>query len=63
MPDSEVLFIFHYDGNFEFDIIHPVYNGRKQKMRYLPMDITYVSLVNEANKAANFGSSIQNLNI
>ena len=32
-------------------------------MRYLPMDITCASSVNEANEAANCGSSIQNLNI
>ncbi|RWR90905.1 hypothetical protein CKAN_02003400 [Cinnamomum micranthum f. kanehirae] len=63
MLDSEVLFIFHYDGNFEFDMIRPVYNGGKQKIRYLLMDITYASLVNEANEAANCGPSIQNLNL
>ena len=63
MSVSEVLIIFHYDGDFQFDIIRPVYNGGNQKMRYLPTDITYESLVNEAIEAFNYDSSIQGLSI
>ena len=53
MSVSEVLVIFHYDGDFQFDIIRPVYNGGNQKMRYLATDITYDSLVNEAAEVSN----------
>ena len=63
MSDCEVLIIFHYDGNFEFDIMHPVYNGGKQKMRYLSTDITYGSLVVEAIEASNWDSSAESLSI
>lgn len=63
MSVSEVLIIFHYDGDFQLDIIRPVYNGGNQKMRYLPTDITYESLVNEAIEAFNWDSSIQRLSI
>lgn len=45
MSDREVLFIFHYGSDFEFDISRPVYNGGKQKMRILATEITYESLV------------------
>lgn len=41
MSDNEVLVIFHYDGEFDFDINRPTYKGAKQKMRYLPTDISY----------------------
>ena len=37
--------------------MRPVYNGGKQKMRYLLTDITYGSLVAEAIKASNCDSS------
>ena len=64
MSDREVLFIFHYSGDFEFDISRPVYNGGKQKMRYLPTDITFESLVKEAVEASNGESSfIQNISM
>ena len=63
MSDKEVLFIFHYDGHFEFDISRPVYNGGKQKVRFLATDITYEALVKEAIKASNGDSSIQNLSM
>lgn len=61
MSDREVLFIFHYGGDFEFDISCPVYNRGKQKMRFLATNITYESLVKEAIEAFNGDSSIQNL--
>ncbi|RWR83613.1 Transposase, MuDR, plant [Cinnamomum micranthum f. kanehirae] len=63
MSDCEVLIIFHYDGNFEFDIIRPVYNGGKQKMRYLSTNITYGSLVAEAIEASNWDSSTKSVSI
>lgn len=63
MTVSEVLIIFHYDGDFQFDIIRLVYNEGNQKMRYLPTDITYEPLVNEAIEASNCDSSIQILSI
>ena len=58
MSDREVLFIFHYDGDFEFDISCPVYNGGKQKMRFLVTNITYEALVKETIEASNLDSSI-----
>ena len=64
MSDREVLFIFHYGSDFKFDISRPVYNGGKQKMRYLLTDITFESLVKEAIEASNGESSfIQNISI
>ena len=63
MSVSEVLIIFHYDGDFQFDIIRPVYNRENKKMRYLPTDITYESLVKKAIEASNWDSSIQRLSI
>ena len=63
MAVNEVLIIFHYDGDFQFDIIRPVYNGGNQNMRYLPKDITYESLVKKAIEASNYDSSIQRLSI
>ncbi|RWR76443.1 hypothetical protein CKAN_00488500 [Cinnamomum micranthum f. kanehirae] len=38
MSDCDILIIFHYDGNFEFDMMWPVYNGGKQKMRFQRID-------------------------
>ncbi|RWR78801.1 Mutator-like protein transposase [Cinnamomum micranthum f. kanehirae] len=61
MSDREVLFMFHYGGDFVFDISRPVYNGGKQKMRFLATNITYECLVKEAIEASNGDSSIQNL--
>ena len=63
MSNREVLFIFHYDGDFIFNISPPVYNGGKQKMRFLATDRTYESLVKKAIEAFNEDSSIQNLSI
>ena len=63
MSDREVLFIFHYDGDFEFDISRHVYNEGKQKMRFLVTDITYESLVKEVIKVSNGDSSIHNLSM
>ena len=58
-----MLFIFHYDSDFEFDISHHVYNGGKEKMRFLATDITYESLVKEVIEASNGDSSSQNLSM
>ncbi|RWR87935.1 hypothetical protein CKAN_01689900 [Cinnamomum micranthum f. kanehirae] len=63
MSDNEVLIIFHYDGEFVFDIIRPVYNGGRQKMRYLPRNITYGSLLNEALEASKWDTKIENLSM
>ena len=63
MSVSEVFIIFHYDGDFQFDIICSVFNGGNQKMRCLPTNITYESLVNEAIEASNWDSTIQRLSI
>ena len=63
MTVNEVLIIFHYNGDFQFDIIRPVYNRENKKMRYLPTDITYESLVKKAIEASNWDSSIQRLSI
>ena len=41
MSNNEVLVIFHYDGEFDFDIDRPTYKGGKQEMRYLPTNISY----------------------
>ena len=53
MSGGELTVIFHYDGEFEFDIIHPVYKGEKHKMRFIQSDITFSSLVNIALEASN----------
>ena len=63
MLDYDILIIFHYDENFEFDMMRPVYNGGKQKMRYLSTDITYGSLVAEAIEASNCVSSSESISI
>ena len=63
MSNREVLFILHYDDDFEFDISHPIYNGGKQKMRFLATNITYESLVKEVIEASNGESCIQNLSM
>ena len=63
MSDNEVLIIFHYDGEFVFDLIRPVYNGGRQKMRYLPRNISYGSLLNEALEASKWDTKIENLSM
>ena len=62
MSDREVLCIFHYDGDFQFDISHPMYGGGK-KMRYLSTNISYQCLANEAIESSNWDTAIQNLSM
>ena len=63
MSDGEVLFIFHYDGDFQFDISRSVYSGGKQKMKYISSDISYQCLTNEATESSNWDTAIQNLSM
>ena len=44
MLDVEHLIIFHYDGEFEFELNRPQYNGGRQKMRYLSSNVTFNKL-------------------
>ena len=48
MSGGELIVIFHYDGEFKFDMIHPMYEGGNQKMRFIQSDITFPELVNIA---------------
>lgn len=63
MSDREVLFIIHYDGEFQFDINLPVYSGGKQKLKYLLSDISYQCLANETIESSNWDAAIQNLSM
>ena len=63
MSDREVLFIFYYDGDFQFDISRSVHSGGKQKMKYLSTDISYQCLANKAIKSSNWDTTIQNLSM
>lgn len=59
MSNVELLTIFHYDGEFEFDIIHPQCKGGKQKMRYLSSNKLYNLLVNVALKASSWEAAVE----
>eukprot|EP00268_Persea_americana_P060282 TRINITY_DN7485_c2_g1_i2.p1 TRINITY_DN7485_c2_g1~~TRINITY_DN7485_c2_g1_i2.p1 ORF type:complete len:109 (+),score=18.21 TRINITY_DN7485_c2_g1_i2:66-392(+) len=61
MTEYGISIIFHYDGEFVFDIICPVYNGRRWKMRYLPRSITYGMLLNEAIELSNWDADIEDV--
>ena len=53
MSGGDLIVIFHYDGDFEFDMICLLYKGEKQKMRFINNDITFNSLINIALEASN----------
>ena len=54
MSGDELIVIFHYEGDVEFDdMIHPLYKGGKQKMRFIQSDITFDSLVKVANETSH----------
>eukprot|EP00268_Persea_americana_P060281 TRINITY_DN7485_c2_g1_i1.p1 TRINITY_DN7485_c2_g1~~TRINITY_DN7485_c2_g1_i1.p1 ORF type:complete len:113 (+),score=21.54 TRINITY_DN7485_c2_g1_i1:54-392(+) len=61
MTGYGISIIFHYDGEVVFDIIRPVYNGGRQKMRYLPKSITYGMLLNEAIALSNWDANIEDV--
>ena len=63
MSNRKVLFIFHYDGDFQFDISHPVYSGGKQKTKYLSSDISYQCLANQSIESSNWDTASQNLSM
>ena len=54
MSDGELIVIFHYDRDFKFDMIHPVYEGRKQKMWFIKSDISFPELVNIALETSHW---------
>ena len=57
MSDVKHLVIFHYDGDFEFELNHPQYKGGKQKMRYLSSSVTFNELCKIALEASSWAIS------
>lgn len=53
MLGGKSIVIFYCDGDFEFDMIHPIYKGGKQRLRFIRSDITFNSLVNIALEASH----------
>ena len=48
MSGGELIVIFHYEGEFKSDMIHPIYEGGNQKMKLIQSDIIFTELVNIA---------------
>ena len=63
MSGGELIVIFHFDGKFEFDMIHPVYKDGKWKMMFIQSDITFRSLVNIDLEASHWEETYENLTI
>ena len=63
MSGDDLIVIFHYDGDFEFDMIHPFFKSGKQKMRFINNDITFNSLVNIALEASNWEETFDNISM
>ena len=63
MSGGDLIVIFHYDRDFEFDMIWLLYKGGKQKMRFINSDITFNSLVNMALEASNWEKTSDNISI
>ena len=61
MSGGDLIVIFHYDGDFEFDIICPLYKGGKQKMRFINNDTTL--MVNIALEASNWEETSDNISM
>ena len=57
MSDVEHLIIFHYDGEFEFELNHPQYKGRRQKMRYFSSNVTFNELCKIALEASSWATT------
>ena len=57
MSDVEHLVIFHYDGEFEFELNRPQYKGGRQKMRYLSRDVTLNELCKIALEASSWATT------
>ena len=60
---DELIVIFHYKGDLQFDMIHPLYKGGKQKMRFIPSDITFESLVKVAIEASHWEVNCEDISI
>ena len=63
MSGGELIVSFHYNGEFKFDMIHPVYEGGNQKMRFIQSDITFPELVNIALETTHWQETCDNLSI
>ena len=63
MLGGDLIVIFHYDGDFEFDMIRPLYKGGKQKMRFIKSDIKFNSLVNIAPKGPRLEETCDNISM
>ena len=57
MSDVEHLVIFHYDGEFEFELNRPQYKGGRQKMRYLSSGVTFNELCKIALEASSWATT------
>ena len=53
----EHLIIFHYDGEFEFELNRPQYKGGRQKMRYLSNGVTLNKLCKIALEASSWATT------
>ena len=42
MSGGDLIVIFYYDGDFDFDMIYPLYKGGKQKMMFINDYITFI---------------------
>lgn len=58
MSGGDLIVIFHYDGDFEFDMTSSVYKGGKQKMWFIQSDIIFNLLLNIALEASNMGGNV-----
>ena len=63
MSGGELIVISHYNREFEFNMIRPVYKGGKQKMRFIRSDITMPSLVNMTLEASHWEKTCENQTI
>ena len=63
MSGGDLIAIFHYNGDFEFDMIRPLYKGGKQKMMFINNDMTFNSLVNIALEASNWEETSDNISM
>ncbi|RWR76201.1 hypothetical protein CKAN_00462900 [Cinnamomum micranthum f. kanehirae] len=54
---------FPLQRGFKFDMIHPLYEGGKQKMRFIHRNITFLELVNIALESSHWEETYKNLSI
>ena len=63
MSGGELIVNFHYDEEFKFDMILPVYVGENQNMRFIQSNITFPELVTIALETSHWEETCENQGI